>query len=248
VSPQSSKRAVLGAAVVQRWPDRRYTPTSVCRYSPGVVSNMDLTPPRRHSEHTTAATPLRRSRSSFHDGGEKKLTNGLINSTKYVEQRRLKWGWVLDEPEAGADVSGCSLDRMATNLFKARGTARLQTTKEATVDDLLSILAQAPVERRPHERRALMPLAKRAFPFLTDPRAPPGLVELVASQLYLRAFEPGDVVYRQGDESKTEWFHVLDGAAEQRTDLAPTPQVRFCRDRFSATGDLGYRGVTGAEG
>jgi hypothetical protein len=24
-------------------------------------------------------------------------------------------------------------------------------------------------------------------------------------------------------------------------------QVRFCRDRFSATGDLGYRGVRGAE-
>jgi hypothetical protein len=26
------------------------------------------------------------------------------------------------------------------------------------------------------------------------------------------------------------------------------PQVRFCRDRFSATGDLRYRGIRGAEG
>ena len=26
-----------------------------------------------------------------------------------------------------------------------------------------------------------------------------------------------------------------------------SPQVRFCRYRFSATGDLGYRGVRGAE-
>lgn len=56
-------------------------------------------------------------------------------------------------------------------------------------------------ERRPHERHALIPLARKAFPFLADPFAPPGLVELVAAQLQLRTFEEGQVVYRQGEAS-----------------------------------------------
>lgn len=70
-------------------------------------------------------------------------------------------------------------------------------------------------------------MARKAFPFLADPCAPPGLVELVAAQLQLRTFEKGEAVYRQGEASTREWFYVVEGAAEKRrrvvVDEASTP-------------------------